>query len=446
MISKLFKKPFVWIALGVLLLIVIGALYLINAIHNISTDIPANNINRTTIQDINNFNTEIRNKVDALLTDIIEKAPKALSYPYDHLKDSDALQKLVQLGWPAMNYMFESFSKSNDDGPREYVMACACAKIIGIYDDDKGIDADTGMEWFNKHNKFQRMDNFHQADADYNRYDLSKDSITYIIYSKYHSDNVDKTKIDDVVSDYIIKLYRNEYPVGEKGVEAHKILGSEEKSGVTYLYLQVGFYWFGFENGIFTPVSGGSDVVRMKLSKSDTGEYEVVDYKYATRGSMWEKSIKDMFPENLAEEVIRDNKAIDKELWNIQADKVRAYLKEIDRGDALVQPTVKKNTESEGVQRAIHLVTLMRNGFPDWNGNREMLIQAMGGPGLIFNIRCILETRCEPVWDGSYNITLTRAWYSAEGAPLSTWKYNVSGDKIKLVEYENNDDFLCRIK
>lgn len=248
----------------------------------------------------------------------------------------------------------------------------------------------------------------------------------------------------------MLEVNRDAYLIGEKAVEAHKILGSEEKSGTTYLYLQAVFRWFGFENGIFTTISGGGDVVRMQLVKSGTGEYEVTEYKCAMGGGTWEKSIRDMFPRDLAEKVIRDNAVIGEELWNMQVDKARTYLKEIGREEAPIEPVVKKNKESEGASRAICQVISMRRGFPDWVGTREMIFNAGGGPFNYCPFRCVLETRCEPAQDGSYTVTLIKTWETPikNKQPICTsiWKYKVSGDKIELVESADNDSFMYRIK
>lgn len=82
--------------------------------------------------------------------------------------------------------------------------------------------------------------------------------------------------------------------MGEKAIEAHKLYRTEEKDGLIYAYMLVSFHWFGFENGMFTVISGVSgEPVRMQLKKQDNGEYEVLEYQQAVDGEMWIESVRE---------------------------------------------------------------------------------------------------------------------------------------------------------
>ncbi len=387
---------------------------------------------------------DLKDRVDKLLEEILENANLKSSNPHDYIKGRKAFDELVSLGYPALQYMFEIFSQSNEDGLKEFIMACACAKIMGIYDEEKGIGISSGREWFYKYGKFEAENDFQIVDADFDLFPRTtiqeKESIIL-------PEGTDKRNLEDVISKYILARNRRAYRAGEKAIEAHKIYRIDEKDGILIAYMQVKFNWFGFENGAFTIVSGigGEGIpVKMQLKKSDSGEYEVVEYREAMDGGVWERSIREMFPEDLAEQAIgsRWNKKLQQELWNIQVEKAMKYLKQINREDAPVVPYVEKDR-----QNPIYLVTQMRKDFPDWNGTREVLVRTGGRyPGI--NIRCILETKCTQTSDEEYEVVLTKTWdIEINGQrPVSYWKYRVIGERVQLEESQNNDRLVLLVR
>jgi len=386
---------------------------------------------------------DIKNKVERLLKEIIDSGPLASLNPYDYIKDSKAFDELVSFGEPALEYMLDSFARSNENGLREYVMASACAKIMGKFDEKEGIGIKDGREWFYKYGAFEKDGVFREVDADY---DLFKDtSVKPELVLPAHTD---MTNMEDVVANCVLIMNRRAYRLGEKAIEAHKIYRTEENDGIISAYMLASFSWFGFENGIFTVVSGGSgEPVRINLKRRENGEYEVVEYKRAMDGGMWARSIREMFPHDLAGVVIDGDEKTRKELWDIQAAKAQGYLEEINRAGAPVMRLVAKERGDQNAARAIYLVTVMRRGFPGWNGTREILVNVGGRPPGI-NIRCVLETRCDHAGENQYTVTLTKTWdIKINGSqPVSYWKYKVAGERVELVEEQDNDDMIRTIK
>jgi hypothetical protein len=47
---------------------------------------------------------------------------------------------------------------------------------------------------------------------------------------------------------------------GEKQIEAHRVYRVEENGDTVTVYLLLNMSWFGFENGVFTPVLGSSRI------------------------------------------------------------------------------------------------------------------------------------------------------------------------------------------
>lgn len=386
---------------------------------------------------------EVKNKVDQLLQEIMKNGPMASSNPYDYLKDSKAFAELVALGNPALNVMMDLFAKSNEDGLKEYIMASACAKILGKYDEQKGIGINSGREWFYKYGVFEKDADFHIVDADY---DLFKDtSGKPKLVLPVHTD---LKNMEDVISNCILSINRRSYLMGEKAIEAHKIYRTEEKDGIINAYMLVSFRWFGFENNIFTDASGGGgSPVRMQLKKSADGEYEVLEYKRAMDGGMWAQSTREMFPPDLAEVVIKGDKKTFQELWDMQVIKAKEYLKEINRSNVPVMSRVAKERGDDQARKAIYLVAIMRREFPEWNGTREILVRT-GGPHPGINVRCVLETNCISEGEGQYIITLTKTWdIKINGIqPKSFWKYKVTGERVELIEEQDQDDMIRIIK
>ena len=80
--------------------------------------------------------------------------------------------------------------------------------------------------------------------------------------------------IDEAVS-RAVKSQGKSYLVGEVVTEGHIIFDTEEKDGQVKVYTIVSIGWFGFENGIFTTVSGsGAIPTVMTFSQNESGAYE----------------------------------------------------------------------------------------------------------------------------------------------------------------------------
>ncbi|MDF2946535.1 MAG: hypothetical protein K0S51_1214 [Bacillales bacterium] len=74
----------------------------------------------------------------------------ASSNPYDYIKDNqEEFDYIVGTGNKGLNYMLDKLSSSNDDGLKEYVMAMACAEILG--DENPVKEWDSGRNWYNSY-------------------------------------------------------------------------------------------------------------------------------------------------------------------------------------------------------------------------------------------------------------------------------------------------------
>ncbi len=99
------------------------------------------------------------------------------------------------------------------------------------------------------------------------------------------------------------------------------------------------------------------------MQRHENGTYKVLEYRQAMDGGMFAESVREMFPEDLAELVVQGDDKSDQELWNMQVLKAREYLEEIDRKEAPVLSRVAKETADEKAAGAVNLVTAMRPGI-----------------------------------------------------------------------------------
>ncbi|MDA8210293.1 MAG: hypothetical protein M0021_00195 [Clostridia bacterium] len=387
--------------------------------------------------------SEVAGKVENLLKALVENTPYISSNPYDYIKENPVFEELVALGKPALDTMLDIFAQSNEDGLKEYIMACACAKIMGVFDGQKGLGTSSGREWFYKYGAFEKDADFHIVDADYDLFKNTQGKPKLVLPA-----HTDMKNMEDVISNCILSKNRRAYRMGEKAIEAHEIYRTEEKDGIINVYMRVSFHWFGFESGAFTVVSGGGgEPIRMQLKKHKNGVYEILEYRQPMDGGLWEKSIRDMFPKDLADMFIKSDDKTVKELWNVQETKAREYLEKIERTDAPIYIGRREEKVDNGVGSAIYLVTLLRRDFPEWNGTREILVRT-GGPDPGMNVRCVLETKCVSDGNDEYTITLTKTWQIKINGkqPVSVWKYRVTGRRVELVESQDNDTMIKIIK
>lgn len=372
----------------------------------------------------------IGKKVESLLKNIMETGPMYSSNPYDYVKDSKAFEELVALGDPAMDYMLEEFSKSNANTLKEHIMAMACQKILGQWDDKlpAGI---SGRDWYYKVGAFMKY-GYNQV------YDLDEHN------SKLNPQQIDRTDLEQVLSQFIHENNKGSY-YAEKSIEAHKTYGTIEKERLVHVYLHVLFSRFAFEDGCFTVVSENASPVVVKLEKSPSGEYTPIEYKRPEDGKKYYPSIKEMFPAHLVDKILNEDIS---ELRELQLEKAKKYLESIGRKDSSISlEQTGRITEDEEKRQALYLVNLMRPDFPGWEGSREILVNVGGkAPGLA--VRVLLETRADKVDTGIYAVTLTKAWdIKIDGKkPVSKWRYIVSGDEVELFSYDDNDNMVKVIK
>ncbi|MEL7657269.1 MAG: transcriptional regulator [Bacillota bacterium] len=235
------------------------------------------------------------------------------------------------------------------------------------------------------------------------------------------------TIIEEAVSKAIKDQSKN-YGAGEVSTEGHIILDTEEKDRKIIVYTIGSYGAFGFENGIFTKVSGsGAIPTVMTFSKNENGEYVLQDYKEPMDGSYYTKSIKEMFPKRLWYKVYSVSKKYS-ELVKQQENQVVEYLKSISRDAEVKAAYVEKKLPEINVDASNKIFSeYMKydselNNFPYWIGTRELLQNG---------VRYIYETSQSKTDDG-YDLIIFKKT-KEDGSVVLEYRYKIAGSEPELL-------------
>ena len=223
------------------------------------------------------------------------------------------------------------------------------------------------------------------------------------------------TKISSVAKDLesavkagILNFNTTLYSKGECAAEGHIILGSEVKntddSKKEECYALVSYGEYGFENGIFTKIAGsGAIPTKLTFSINDKGEYSLVEYEQAQDGSLYESSIREMFPKDIAERALHYT---DEDSTKLQAQE-EAYAQEYlagVRSDAKIQQNVDKDLANMNVEASNTLLELF-NEYPYWIGTEEKIEN---------DVRYVYEKQWEDKGNGDGTVTFKKYEYDTK--------------------------------
>jgi hypothetical protein len=200
-----------------------------------------------------------------------------------------------------------------------------------------------------------------------------------IVFEAPEISRVKKTQDIETAVSMAVKSQGKGYGQGEFLTEGHIILDSEESFGKVIVYTIASVGWFGFENGIFTTVSGsGAIPTVMTFSKDSRGEYKLLEYKEPQDGSGYTPSVKRMFPRKLYSRVLsahEDYAELDRQK-KAQAEEYLSFLgrkAEVKAGYVEKKP-VNINTEASNKLFAeLTKFNAFLNECPYWIGTRERI-------------------------------------------------------------------------
>lgn len=233
--------------------------------------------------------------------------------------------------------------------------------------------------------------------------------------------------IEEAVSQAILKQGEH-YMSGEMVVEGHVVLDIAETNGEIVVYTIASAGNFGFENAVFTKVSGsGAIPTVITLRKNEHDRYELLKYQEPQDGEGYSGSVRKLFPLKLWPQVLPVNDELYAGLIKQQEDQAAAYLQRIGRKAPVQAHYVQRELFDLPVAASNKLFAELTkydqflNNCPYWNGSREIVENGE---------RYIYETSQSQV-DGYDVITFRQS--KADGSIVKEKKYKIVGDDLELM-------------
>lgn len=240
-------------------------------------------------------------------------------------------------------------------------------------------------------------------------------------------------KISAAVSN-AIKSKGGGYAQGETETEGHIILSVQEENNIIKVYTVASYGAFGFENEIFTKISGsGAIPTVMIFSKGEDDDYNLLEYKEPQDGSLYIRSIKNMFPKALQRKALSADKYYS-DLSKQQEAQAHEYLKNIGRDAKVSADHVEKKLPNINVEASNKLFAELTkynhflNNSPYWIGTRELLENG---------VRYVYETSQSKTSDGYDLITFRKL--NEDKTVIEEYKYKIVGSEPKLIGQSNTD-------
>jgi bla regulator protein BlaR1 len=237
---------------------------------------------------------------------------------------------------------------------------------------------------------------------------------------------VEPADLNDVVSQ-AIKGQGMTYLEGETSTEGHIILDTEEQNGTVKVYAIASAGNFGFENGVFTKISGSGAIPTVITLSRKNGEYTLLEYKEPMDGSGYTDSIKKMFPRRFWDRVLSDHgdyAALKKQ----EENQAREYLKQIGRSATVSADHVEKRLPEINAEASNKLFAeytkqdAFLNNCPYWIGTRECIENGE---------RIVYETSQSKISDGYDLITFKKT--KANGTVLQERRYKIVGSEVRTL-------------
>ncbi|MBV7272496.1 cell wall-binding protein [Clostridium sp. PL3] len=259
-------------------------------------------------------------------------------------------------------------------------------------------------------------------------FDNNDASPSELVNNNSDSNNIFDQSIEQAVGEAIKSRNQKYYYMGEVATEGHIILEVEEKDDLVKAYTISSFGYFGFENGIFTIVSGsGAIPTVITFSKNANNEYSLLEYKEPIDGDDCLDSTKKMFPERLWNRVLSGNDLVYSKLVESQKSQAEEYLRKIGR-TAQVNPNyVERKLPDINVSASNKLFSELTkydsllNDCPYWIGSRERIENG---------IRIVYETSQSKSSDGYDLITFKKS--KADGTIIEERIYKIVGSEPEL--------------
>lgn len=231
--------------------------------------------------------------------------------------------------------------------------------------------------------------------------------------------------LDEAISNTIKDLTSSSFYDGELVTEAHKVIGQETQKDKLKVYLISNRSSFGFENESFTIVSGEANIPRYIEFLVEDGYYYMIDYKEVKDGSLFDDSIKSIFPMNLWGKAMNSSSYYD-ELHKEEIKQAKHYLKSIGRDDNATDIISEPKSIDISIEAQNKLLEVEEiQSYPtSWIGSREEVI---------LGIRYLYKSSIKEDIDG-YKIVIFEK-YNYPDELMEEHHYKVYDDDIKEIKH-----------
>ena len=139
------------------------------------------------------------------------------------------------------------------------------------------------------------------------------------------------SELDKAISDAVMAHNSASFLSGEFETESHLVYETKETGETVKVYLTECYAEYGFCSGFFMDISGGISSAVYTFKKTDGG-YEFLKAEYPEEGSHLSSSVKQLFPEKIAEKVLSGLSESELEFLNdAHTTRAQAYLDSIGR-------------------------------------------------------------------------------------------------------------------
>lgn len=238
---------------------------------------------------------------------------------------------------------------------------------------------------------------------------------------------LDQEKLEEAISQ-AIRGQSVSYAQGEVATEGHIILDIAEKAGEIKVYTIASFGAFGFENGIFTKISGSGGIPTViTFTENEDGGYVLEKYQEPLDGAGYMDSVKKLFPKELHDLVLNAHEDY-QVLAEQQEAQAAAYLESIGRTAEVRIEHVEKELAQINVEASNKLFSYhtkydsFLNTCPYWLGTREKVKDG---------VRYIYETSQSKTSDG-YDLIIFRKMQE-DGTIIQEKRYKIVGSEPELI-------------
>ncbi|OLS33438.1 hypothetical protein [Bacillus sp. MRMR6] len=132
-------------------------------------------------------------------------------------------------------------------------------------------------------------------------------------------------EMDEVISNYIVNKYAASYYDTDKQFEVHKVYGTSNVNGVISVYMWS--YYGGFNKSTGLENQSGHSLPAVIRLEKKVDTYSVIEYIEPEDGSLYQSSLKKMFPKKYVKLAQQDSGNI-KDLQKEMDQKVKQWLEE----------------------------------------------------------------------------------------------------------------------